>query len=251
MAMEAGTGSTGSTAPTGPSRRTTRRCTTTMSSCGALPPPRRACRMPGRLRRAVVAGLGDARTRILGVFLIVVAVLGTVVLRAFANFETVFVAALLAGSLLGRWWTILVPVAALAVLQSLDWSTYGGYGLQAMIGLSFFIISGYVFVGLLGRRIRPRIVFRVSSVALLTTISVPLTIAYDLWTASGEWYFITRRLGVTWDLMLKGQAPFTLYHLLSSLIFVPLVGTAFLFLHTYGWPARSEAISPSRPMDHP
>ena len=207
--------------------------------------------MAGRLRHAAAAGLGDARTRILGVFLIVVAVLGTLLLRAFANFETVFVAALLAGSLLGRWWTILVPVAALAVLQSLDWSTYGGYGLQAMIGLSFFIISGYVFVGLLGRRIRPRIVFRVSSVALLTTISVPLTIAYDLWTASGEWYFITRRLGVTWDLMLKGQAPFTLYHLLSSLIFVPLVGTAFLFLHTYGWPARSEEISPSRPMDRP
>src|SRR5437879_13483958 len=107
-----------------------------MSSCGALPPPWRACRMPGRLRGSVVAGLGDARTRILVVFLIVVAVLGTVVLRAFANFETVFVAALLAGSLLGRWWTILVPVAALAVLQSLDWSTYGGYGLQAMVGLS-------------------------------------------------------------------------------------------------------------------
>src|SRR2546430_15073960 len=174
MAMEAGTGSTGSTAPSGPSRRTTRRCTTTMSSSGALPPPWRACRMAGRLRRAVVAGLGDARTRILGVFLIVVAVLGTVVLRAFANFETVFVAALLAGSLLGRWWTILVPVAALAVLQSLDWSTYGGYGLQAMAGLSFFIISRYVFVGLLGRLIRPRLALRVSSVALWTSIELPL-----------------------------------------------------------------------------
>jgi len=207
--------------------------------------------LAGRLRRAAVAGLGDARTRILGVFLIVVAVLGTVVLRAFANFETVFVAALLAGSLLGRWWTILVPVAALAVLQSLDWTTYGGYGLQAMIGLSFFIVSGYVFVGILGRRVRPRIMFRVSSVALLTTISVPLTIAYDLWTASGEWYFITRPLGITWDLMLKGQVPFTLYHLLSSLIFVPLFGTAFLFLHAYGWPARFRGIAPSRPMDRP
>src|SRR5437667_2678892 len=249
MATEAGTGSTGSTPRMGPSRRTTRRCTTTMSSCGALPPPWRACRMAGRLRRAAVAGLGDTRTRILGVFLIVVAVLGTVVLRAFANFETVFVAALLAGSLLGRWWTILVPVAALAVLQSLDWTTYGGYGLQAMIGLSFFIISGYVFVGLLGRRIRPKIVFRVKSVAFLTTISIPLTIAYDLWTASGEWYFITRPLGLTWDLMLKGQVPFTLYHVLSSLISVPLFGTAFLFLHAYGWPARTEEIASSRPMD--
>src|SRR3989442_10216219 len=207
MAMEAGTGSTGSTAPTGPSRRTTRRCTTTMSSSGALPPPWRACRMAGRLRRAVVAGLGDARTRILGVFLIVVAVLGTVVLRSFANFETVFVAALLAGSLLGRWWTILVPVAALAVLQSLDWTTYGGYGLQAMIGLSFFIISGYVFVGIFGRRIRPRILLRVKPVALLTTISVQMTIAYDLWTASGECDFITRPLSLTCDLMLKGHVP--------------------------------------------
>jgi len=207
--------------------------------------------MAGRLRHAAAAGLGDPRTRILGVFLIVVAVLGTVVLRAFANFETVFVAALLAGSLLGRWWTILVPVAALAVLQSLDWTTYGGYGLQAMIGLSFFIISGYVFVGIFGRRIRPRIVFRVKSVALLTTISVPLTIAYDLWTASGEWYFITRPLGIPWDLMLKAQVPFTLYHLLSALIFVPLFGTAFLFLHAYGWQFRWGQTAPSRPMDRP
>jgi hypothetical protein len=200
-------------------------------------------------RAAIAAGLGDTRTRVLGVFLIVVAVLGTVVLRAYANFETVFVAALLAGSILGRWWTILVPVAALAVLQSLDWTTYGGYGLETMMGLSFFIVSGYVFVGLLGRRIRPKIAFRVKSVALLTTISVPLTIGYDLWTASGEWYFITRPLGVTWDLMLKAQVPFTLYHLLSSLIFVPLFGTAFLFLHAYGWPARAEETSPLRPMD--
>src|SRR5437016_13211029 len=99
-----------------------------MSSCGALPPSRRACRMPGRLRRAVVAGLGDARTRILGGFLIVVAVLGTVVLRALANFETVFVAALLAGSLLRRGLAILVPVAGLAVPPSLGLSTYGWCG---------------------------------------------------------------------------------------------------------------------------
>src|SRR5437879_13854324 len=100
-----------------------------MSSCGALPPPWRACRMPGRLRRAVVAGLGDARTRVLGGFLIVVAVLGTVVLRAFANFETVFVAALLSRSLLGRGWTVLVPGAAPAVPQSLARSRCAGSGL--------------------------------------------------------------------------------------------------------------------------
>src|SRR3989442_16039958 len=100
MATEAGTGSTGSTAPTGPSRRTTRRCTTTTLSSGTFPLPWRAGKMAGRLRHAAAAGLGDGRTRILGVFLIVVAGPGTLPLPAFANFGTVFGWALLPGPLL-------------------------------------------------------------------------------------------------------------------------------------------------------
>src|SRR5213593_4786027 len=203
--------------------------------------------MPGRWWAVLERGLGDTRTRILGVFLIIVAVVGTVLMRSYANIETVFAASLLAGSLLGRWWTILVPLTALAVLQPLEWSTtYAGYGLNAMTGITFFVVSGYVFVGVLGRRLRSRVLFRVKSVALLTTISVPLTIAYDLWTATGEWAFLTRPLGVPFPTMLEAQVPFTLYHLLSSLIFVPLFGTAFLFLHAYGWPTRSPEEATSR-----
>ncbi len=197
-------------------------------------------------RAAIEAGLGDARTRLLGSFLIVVAVVGTYIMHTFANFETVFVASLLAGSLLGRWWTVLVPVSALVVLQSLEWSTgYSGYALEAMAAISFFIISGFVFVAFIGRRIRPRVLFRVKSVALLTTVSVPLTIAYDLWTALGEWYFVTRPFGVDLAKVLYLQVPFTLYHLLSSLIFVPLFGSMFLFLRAYGWPAKTEDTVPS------
>src|SRR5437899_3309417 len=141
MATEAGTGSTGSTAPTGPSRRTTRRCTTTTLSSGTFPLPWRACKMAGRLRHEAAAGLGDARTRILGVFLIVVAVLGTLLLRAFANFETVFVAALLAGSLLGRWWTVLAPLAAASGLLSLVVATWGSEGLLSLIALCVLHVS--------------------------------------------------------------------------------------------------------------
>src|SRR5205809_4311512 len=205
-----------------------------MSSSGVSVHPGRGCEMGRGWRGILEAGLGDSRTRILGVFLIVVAVVGTVLMRSYANIETVFAASLLAGSLLGRWWTILVPLTALAVLQPLEWSTtYAGYGLNAMTGITFFVVSGYVFVGILGRRIRPRVLFRVKSVALLTTISVPVTIAYDLWTALGEWAFLTRPLGVPLATMLEAQVPFTLYHLLSSLIFVPLFGTAFLFMHAY------------------
>ena len=197
---------------------------------------------------AVDAALGDRRTRIFGVLLILLAVFGTLAMRTFANFETLFVASLLAGSLLGRWWTILVPMAALAILQPLEWGAHGGYALEAMTGITFFVVSGYVFVGILSRRIRPKVLFRVKSVALLTTISVPLTIAYDLWTAMGEWYFLARPFGRTLVEMLELQVPFTLYHLLSSLIFVPLFGTAFLFLHAYGWPSRSAERTPSEPL---
>jgi len=194
-------------------------------------------------------GLGDARTRILGVLLILVAILGTYLMHAFANIETVFVASLLAGSLLGRWWTVLVPLTAMAVLQPLEWgTTYRGYAIGSMTGITFFVVSGYVFVGFLGRRIRPKVLFRVKSVALLTTISVPVTIAYDLWTAFGEWFFLTRPFGVTLSLMLEAQVPFTLYHVLSSLIFVPLFGSAFLFLHAYGWPTRTAERTASRPL---
>jgi len=170
-------------------------------------------------------------------------------MHAFANFETVFVASLLAGSLLGRWWTVLVPMMTLAVLQPLLWgTTYPGYAIEAMSGITFFVVSGYLFVGFAGRRIRPKVLFRVRSVALLTTLSVPITIAYDLWTALGEWYYLARPFGVSLISMLEAQVPFTLYHLLSSLIFVPLLGTAFLFFHAYEWPARTEESVPSKPL---
>lgn len=203
--------------------------------------------MPG-WKAAVLRGLGDRRTRVLGILLILLAVVGKLVLRQYANIETVFVAALLAGSLLGRWWTVLVPMGALAILQPLEWSLTPGYALHAMSGITFFVVSGFVFVGLVGRRVRPKVLLRVKSVALLTTVSVPLTIAYDLWTAIGEWYFLTRPFGVGLDTVLKAQVVFTLYHLLSALIFVPLFGSAFLFLKSVAWPSKAPHPAPSKPV---
>ena len=74
------------------------------------------------------------------------------------------------------------PVGELSVLRK--WTSISGGACVKRVRerVGFLpVISGYVFVGILGRRIRPRVLFRVKSVALLTTISVPVTIAYDLW----------------------------------------------------------------------
>ncbi len=201
-------------------------------------------------------GLGDRRTRAFGVLLIAIGVLGKLVfLRYFANFETVFVASLLAGSVLGRWWTVLVPMATLALLEPFLWGgPYALYGVSVIFGLTFFMVTGFLFVSLMGRKVRRRVLFRVGSVALLTTLSIPLTIAYDLWTDVGQYYLIAQPMGLTFWNVLELQVPFTLYHLLSSLIFVPLVGMGILYLHDMAWPATAEETSeapagPSRPSE--
>lgn len=194
-------------------------------------------------RGAIKRGLGNRRPVLLGLLLIALGVLGKVVLFRYANIETVFVASLLAGSLLGRWWTVIVPLSVMLILQSILWGgIYTGYVLETIFGITFFVVTGFVFVGLAGRGLKPRIVLRVKSVALLTTVSVPLTVAYDLWTDIGEWYFIARPAGVDFLTVLELQVPFTLYHLLSSLVFVPIFGSLFLVLQSH----LAEAPAPER-----
>jgi hypothetical protein len=185
-------------------------------------------------------GLGDRRTRALGTLLIALAVIGKLALLQYANIEPIFAAALIAGSVLGRWWTVIVPLAAMLILEPIEWgSLYPGYALGAIGGVTFFVITGFLFVGIAGRRLRPRVTLRVGSLALLTSISIPLTVAYDLWTDVGDWYFLLRHMGETFGTVLEMQVPFTLYHILSSLIFVPLFGTAFTFLQHHLAAARA------------
>lgn len=206
--------------------------------------------MNARWKAALDRGLGDKKTRMLGLLLIAVGALGTIVMRTEANFETVFVASLVAGSVLGRWWTVLVPMTILVIVEPVLWGgPYAIYSSQVILGLTFFIVTGFLFVGVVGRRLKPRVVFRVKSIALLTTISIPMTIAYDLWTDVGEYAFIAKPMGLTFWNVLEAQVPFTLYHLLSSLIFVPLFGSGILMLHALGWPKTEEQTAPAEPAD--
>jgi hypothetical protein len=201
--------------------------------------------MGARWKETIDRALGDRRTRFLGVLLILVGVLGKLVLLRYANIETVFVASLLAGSLLGRWWTVLVPMTTMLLLEPFLWgNAHVDYALDAVFGVTFFVITGFVFVGLTGRAVRPRILFRVGAVSLLTTISVPLTIAFDVWTDIGDYYFVFRPMGTSFWTVLQNQVPFTLYHLLSSILFVPLFGTLFLLLHYHLADAPAIAASP-------
>jgi hypothetical protein len=212
--------------------------------------------MNARWRAAIEKGLGGPKTRVTGLLLIGIGAFTKLLfLRYAANFEMIFAVSLVAGSVLGRWWTVLVPLGTLAIVEPILWGgPYALYGMNIIVGLSFFMVTGYLFVGLLGRALKPHVLFRVGSIALLTAISIPMTVAYDLWTDIGEYYFIAAPMGLSFWNVLEAQFIFTLYHVLSSLIFVPLIGMGIFYLHTVLWPSTSETTArtptgPATPAD--
>lgn len=176
--------------------------------------------------------------------LIVVGVTGRILLAGAANIEPVLVLSMLAGAVLGRHYTILVPVAIMGVSDLYFYlGPYGGvYSTVSILGLAAFVYSGYVFVSAMGgRAMRRRLLWKTKTIALFTTVSVPLTIAFDVWTAFGDWLFLGSGQGLSLARVYEMQVPFTLIHVLSSLLFAPILGTAFLALHLHGLPVPRES----------
>jgi len=167
--------------------------------------------------------------------LILLGVVGKLLLHPFANIETVLAASLLAGYLLGGPYAIIVPLSIMAVH---DWVAYtviyqNTYGLGAILGLGFFLASGFVVASAMGLGARrPRVVLRTKTVAVLTTVGVAATLLFDVWTAFGEWLFVDQQRH-SFYYVLQLQVPFSLLHLISTLIFVPIFGTLSLFLHEH------------------
>ena len=176
---------------------------------------------------------------VLAALLIVAGIAGRIAFARSANIEPVLVLSMLAGATLGRQYVVLVPVAIMAVTDALFYAfVYGGaYSLGSILGLAVFVYSGFVFVAAMGGfAMRRRMVWRTKTIAVFTAISVPLTIAFDVWTAFGDWLFLASGFGLTLQNVYAMQVPFTLIHILSSLLFAPILGTTFLSLHVHGLP---------------
>jgi len=157
-----------------------------------------------------------------------------IALLDYPNIEPVLPLALLAGYILGRWYALIVP---LVMMLLSDWIVYVlNYGelytLEFIIGLTFFTWSGMVIAGYIGQQVKPRLLLRMGNLAVFTGIGLVTVLVYDAWTMIGWWL-----IGVSsWELILAGQVTFTIYHILSTLIFVPLFGTGYLYIKEYGIP---------------
>ena len=180
--------------------------------------------------------------------LVIVGVCGRLLLISYANIETVLAIALLSGVILGGYYCILVPFL---VMMISDWwiytfTDYGvGFGFGAILGLTFFTWTGFMIIGLLGRFIKPRVAYTVKGVAVVAGTGIIATLIYDFWTMMGYWLFLTPRTTQWLFTVLQLQIPFTIYHLISSLIFVPLFTTIFMYVHEHGLPFLSGHITPS------
>jgi len=185
----------------------------------------------------------------LALLMIVAGVAGRILLASAPNVEPVLILSMLAGMLLGGIYALVVPVSIMALSDVYFYFVpyEGMYPAFSILGLAAFVYSGYAFVSLMGGFLmRRRLVWRTRTIAILTTISVPLTIAYDAWTAFGNWLFISAPLGQTLPQVYAMQVPFTLIHVFSSLLFAPILGTTFLAIHTFGVPVPGEAPAEAR-----
>jgi hypothetical protein len=170
--------------------------------------------------------------------LILVGIVGRILLIRYANFETVLVVSLLAGALLGRVYALVVPIVTMAISDAMIYLLGIGdhFGIVAILGIALFTWTGFLFVGLMGTRLKGKVITVTKSIALITGTGLIATLIYDVWTTLGYWYFLRphtlESLAHTYAVL----APFTVYHLMSSLIFIPLVGTIFTYVHENGIP---------------
>jgi hypothetical protein len=149
-----------------------------------------------------------------------------------SNIEPVLALSLLAGLILGSWYALAVPLVMMVLSDWLVYALdYGDlFGWRVILGISFFTWTGMLLAGAMGRVIRPKFLFRLKGVAVFTGVALVVTIIYDVWTMVGYMLVLDQPLGVT----LTGQIEFSIYHILSTLVFAPLFGTIYIYVHEYG-----------------
>jgi len=177
----------------------------------------------------------------LALLLIIAGVAGRILLASAPNVEPVLILSMLAGMLLGGLYALVVPVSIMVLSDVYFYFVpYEGiYPAFSILGLAAFVYSGFAVVSLMGGfAMRRRLLWRTKTIAIFTAISVPLTVAFDVWTAFGNWLFLG--LGRSLQDVYAMQVPFTLIHVFSSLLFAPILGTTFLAMHLHGVPVPGE-----------
>lgn len=177
-------------------------------------------------------------------FLIVLGIMLRIIIRtaldgtSIGNIEPILPLALLAGLVLGGWYSLWVPLVMMVLSDAALYilGTGGFLGWDFILGITFFTWSGMMLAGYVGKALKPRMLLRMRNMAVFTGVGVVIVLVYDAWTMIG-WWMVS---GTSLDMIIAGQVTFTIYHILSTLIFVPLFGTGYVYLKEYGMPILSD-----------
>jgi hypothetical protein len=130
----------------------------------------------------------------------------------------------------------MVMPLALAVLVAITdsliyaFNIQGSYGMSVIVGVTFFVWTGFLMAIFLGGWLRKRCSFKIKNLGVITFAGVIATLIFDIWTVMGIWYFIDGASAHTLQTRFEWQLGFTLVHIASSLIFIPLFGSGYLIL---------------------
>ncbi|MDD5627254.1 MAG: hypothetical protein PHW01_04585 [Patescibacteria group bacterium] len=169
---------------------------------------------------------------IIAIFLIAFGAIGRIILKDIPNVETVMVASLLAGSLLGGAYTVIVPLTIIALTDM-----YIGNDL-----ILIFTWSAWAMIGFFGWLVRKKRGYSYKFILSLTGMGIAASLFFYLYTNFGVW--------LLWDMYphtLLGLIqcyfmglPFLRNNLVSDLIFIPTTSAALvLFLKYYSIKKRA------------
>lgn len=159
---------------------------------------------------------------IVAIFLIAFGAIGRIILKDIPNVETVMVASLLAGSLLGGVYTVIVPLSIVALTDM-----YIGNDL-----ILIFTWSAWAMIGFFGWLVRKKRGYSYKFILSLTGMGIAASLFFYLYTNFGVW--------LLWDMYPHNFAglvqcyimalPFLSNNLVSDFILIPSISTLLLFI---------------------
>lgn len=151
----------------------------------------------------------------------------------FDMFAAVAVFTLLAGCLLGGIYLFIVPIGIMLISD-----LYYGNNF-----IFLFTWSGFAFVGLLGYKLKHKVNYTPKFFLSLTGVGILGVLIYDLWTNFGCWLGWYPHTIAGLALCYTMAIPFTLGHLISTSVIVPLVSIPAVYTYKYGLPTVKISIS--------
>ncbi|MEM2213670.1 MAG: DUF6580 family putative transport protein [Candidatus Nezhaarchaeales archaeon] len=189
-----------------------------------------------RINRALVKLLfrDEGRVRkFMAVILVILGITGRILLFDLPNIETVAVVSMLAGCILGGIYAFLIPLSVMLTTDICYIYLRGqGLNLPGWQNIFIFTWSGFIMVALIGRLLKnEKHKVSLKFFGLFTGFGLLGTLLYDIWTAFGCWWLFHPHTLSSLSLVYVLQIPFTIYHLLSTLIFSASIGFPLIYLY--------------------